>query len=112
MVSLNQEINIIVKTMNKTQKLKSLIVLKDNFEVNDFLAIIKMKIRYGHRPYKRNPVKPGDWVIYDGLKCLISTVNYIREGFAEIFTTNGDLMHLYKLDNTYYINDLYVNISK
>ena len=31
--------------MNKTQKLKSLIVLKDNFEMNDFLAIIKMKIR-------------------------------------------------------------------
>ena len=31
--------------MNKTQKLKSLIVLKDSFEVNDFLTIIKMKIR-------------------------------------------------------------------
>ena len=31
--------------MNKTQKLKSLIVLKDNFEMNDFLTIIKMKIR-------------------------------------------------------------------
>ena len=31
--------------MNKTQKLKSLLVLKDNFEMNDFLLIIKKKIR-------------------------------------------------------------------